>query len=143
MLKSLALFLPLLIARASEKPEEQKPPFSLKLDQETYVTDTVGVANPATIINLKPGNTIRIYFTDGTHFTALVKETTMLSDGVFKVFGEMINPENTGFGFVLSKDGIFAGAVVQRGPNIVHKLMYDEDAKGYVFKYVAPPKSKS
>lgn len=143
MLKPLVLLLPLLIARPAEKSEDQKPPFSLKLDQETFATDTKGVANPTTIIGLKPGNAVRIYFTDGTYFTALVKETTMHSDGVFKVFGEMINPENTGFGFVLTKDGVFAGAVVQRGPNIVHQLLYDEDAKGYIFKFVVPPKPKS
>lgn len=143
MKPSLIALLPLLIAQSVEKPvksEEQKQPFSLKLDQETYLTDTFGVANPNTIITSKPGDTVRIYFTDGTYFTAIVKETTMHEQGIFKVFGEMTSPTNTGFGFVLTKDGTFAGAIVQRSQNIVHQLLFDETMKGYVFKYVKPPK---
>lgn len=134
----LALF-PLLIAQSAPKSDNSKDgskePFSLKLDQESYVTDTSGVANPSVIINLKPGSTIRIYLPTGKCFTAIVKETTMLSGGVFKVFGEMTNSKDTGFGFVLTKDGVFAGAIVQRDTNTTHTLSYDDDAKGYIFKY--------
>lgn len=143
MKPSLIALLPLLIAQSVEKPiisEEQKQPFSLKLDQETYLTDTNGLANPNTIIASKPGDTVRIYFTDGTYFTAIVKETTMHEQGIFKIFGEMTKPANTGFGFVLTRDGTFAGAIVQRTGNIVHQLMFDESANGYIFKYVKPPK---
>ena len=139
-MKALIAILPLLIAQSDKKSELPKQPFSLKLNQETYLTDTKGVANPSTIIGLTPGDAVRIYFTDGTHFTAMVRETSMHADGIFKVFGEMINPSDAGFGFVLTKDGTFAGAIVQRKQNIVHKLGYDEDAKGYVFKYDKPQK---
>jgi hypothetical protein len=141
---ALVSLLPVLIAQSADKPvpnnDDNKQPFALKLDQEAYATDTSGVANPNVIINLKPGLSIRIYLPGGKCFTALVKETTMLSGGVFKVFGEMTNSNNTGFGFVLTKDGIFAGAIVQRDTNTTHTLSYDEAAKGYVFKYAVEHK---
>lgn len=139
-MKVLIAILPLLIARSADKPDN-KPPFSLKLDQETYLTDTNGLANPNTIIRLKPGDSVRIYFTDGSYFTALVKETEMQESGVFKVFGEMTSHSNTGFGFVLTRDGTFAGAVVQRTQDITHQLLYDEALKGYVFKFVPSKKN--
>jgi hypothetical protein len=138
-MKALILLVPLLIAREMDPPVE-KPPFSIKLDQEKYFTDTLGIANPNTIINSKPGDTVRIYFSDGTYFSAIVKTTEMSDQGIFKVFGEMTSPNNTGFGFVLSKDGVFAGAVVQRNENITYHLQYDEVRKGYIFKFVKTEK---
>lgn len=142
-MKALIALLPMLIAQSSEKADTTKQPFSLKLDQETYLTDTQGLANPNTIITSKPGDTVRIYFVDGTYYTAIIKETNMTSDGVFKIFGEMTNPGNTGFGFVLTKTGIFAGAIVRRTEDITYQLLYDEQAKGYIFKMVKQPKKVS
>lgn len=130
----------MLIMQSSPKAEEQKQPFALKLDQETYLTDAQGVANPNTIIRLIPGNTVRIYLTDGTFFTAMVKETAMHSEGVFKAFGEILQPKNSGFGFVLSKDGIFAGAIVNRDSGQTFKLQYSEVHQGYVFFLDKPEK---
>jgi len=142
-MKSLIALLPLLIIQSPEKPIAPKPPFSLKLNQETYITDTSGVANPNTIIGLKPGDAIKMYFVDGTCFAALVRETTMIEGGVFKVFGEMTSHSNTGFGFILTKDGIFAGAIVQRNSNTVHQLVYDKEANGYIFKFQKQEKQTS
>lgn len=139
-MKALITLLPLLIAQASDKTIN-KEPFSLKLDQETYLTDTRGIANPNTIIHTKPGDIVRIYFVDGKCFTAIVKETNMDDRGIFKVFGEMTSTDNTGFGFVLTKDGTFAGAVVQRNEDITHQLLYDENLKGYVFKFMPSKKN--
>lgn len=139
-MKALIALLPLMIAQSVDKTET-KQPFSLKLDQITYLTDTKGVANPNTIIQTKPGDSVRIYFTNGTYFSAIVKETSMQDNGVFKVFGEMTSPDNTGFGFVLTRDGTFAGAVVQRTEDVTHQLMYDEILKGHVFKYVPNKKN--
>lgn len=138
-MKALIALLPLLITQEVDS-SINKPPFSIKLDQEVYLTDTLGVANPNTIIRTKPGDSVRIYFSDGTYFSAIVKTTEMSDQGVFKVFGEMTSPKNTGFGFVLSKDGVFAGAVVQRDQDITHQLLFDEVRKGYIFKFVATKK---
>lgn len=135
-MKALITLMPLLIMQSTDKvtkPESDKQPFALKIDQETYLTDTQGVANPNTIIKMIPGNVVRIYLTDGTFFTATVKETTMHSEGIFKAFGEISNPPNMGFGFVLTKDGVFAGAIVNRTTNVTYKLKYSEAHQGHVF----------
>jgi len=116
----------------AETPLPKEPFSSLKIDQETVLTDKYGVLNPKMIINLIPSNNIRIYLSDGTVLTGMVKETNMENNQVFKIFGEMTNRPNTGFGFVLTKDGIFAGAVVFRDTEETHTVKYSEEAKGYV-----------
>jgi len=133
---------------AGVKNDNPQEPFtSLKLDQEVYITDTVGILNPKMIINLVPSNNIKIFLGDGTVLTGIVKETTMQNGEHFKVFGEITNKENSGFGFVLTKDGIFAGAVVFRNTDENFTVKYSEGAKGYVFikslgKKVTPTSSK-
>lgn len=115
------------------KSELPKQPFSsLKLDQETHLTDNFGILNPKMIINLIPSNNIRICLADGTILSGVVKETNMENNEVFKIFGEITNKPNTGFGFVLTKDGIFAGAVVFRDTEETHTVQFSEEAKGYI-----------
>ena len=111
---------------------EEKPPFSLRLDQESYLTDTKGVLNPGAIISLKVGTNIIIYLTDGTVLKGLVKESQMLDSKIFKVYGDIINKPNTGFGFVLTENGTFAGAVVFRDSNATYTVQYSEAFKGAV-----------
>ena len=115
-----------------ELPLPKQPFSSLKLDQETYLTDQHGILNPKMILNLITYNNIKIYLSDGTVLTGIVKETSMVNNDTFKVFGELTNKENSGFGFVLTKDGIFAGAVVFRNSDETHTVKYSEEAKGYV-----------
>ena len=107
-------------------------PFSLKIDQETFLTDKNGVFITSSVLGLVPGNAVKIYLTDGTELNGLVKSTEFSNGQVFKVFGEIVNKNNTGFGFVLTKDAIFAGAVVFRDSNISHTINYDELRKGFV-----------
>lgn len=115
------------------KTDIPKQPFSyLKLDQETHLTDEHGVLNPKMIINLIPSNNIKIYLADGTMLTGMVKETNMENGQLFKIFGEITNKPNTGFGFVLTKEGVFAGAVVFRDTDETHTVKYSEEAKGFV-----------
>jgi hypothetical protein len=111
---------------------KDKNPFSLKIDQETYLTDKNGVFIPSSILKLVPGNAVKIYLMDGTELKGLIKSTEFINSEVFKVFGEMTNKDNTGFGFVFTRDAIFGGAVVFRDKNFVYKINYNEVAKGYV-----------
>jgi hypothetical protein len=105
--------------------------FSLKIDQETYISNKLGLLIPESILNLKPGNAIRIYLTDGTFFTGLIKSTELENGSIFKVFGELTNHENAGFGFVLTDKNIFAGAVVIRDKNITYTVKFSEEIKSY------------
>jgi hypothetical protein len=104
----------------------------IELQQEKYITDTNGVANPNTIIRLLPSNTIKIYLPDGTELKGVVTKIEEINKEVFKVFGDIQNKPNTGFGFVLTKNGIFAGAVVFRDEDTTYTLKYSEEAKGYI-----------
>jgi hypothetical protein len=107
-------------------------PYSLKLNQETFLTDKNGVFMPSSLLKLIPGNAIKIYLTDGTELNGLVKSTEVSNGEIFKIFGEMTNKNDTGFGFVLTKDAIFAGAVVFRDTDTTYAVSYDEFRKGFV-----------
>jgi hypothetical protein len=126
--------LPLILMMSSSinKAEDIKIPV-LELEQEKYITDTNGVANPNSIIRLLPSNTIKIYLPDGTELKGVVTKIEEINKEVFKVFGDIQNKPNTGFGFVLAKEGIFAGAIVFRDEDITYTLKYSEAAKGYIF----------
>ena len=131
-MKSLIL-LALLASSIAKQAQPELPKYpQLKLDQESYLTDTQGVLNPQVIISLRPGDNIRIYLTDGTLFQGLVKETSLTDNSVFKVFGDISSHKNTGFGFCITKDGIFAGAVVQRDQEIQHTVTESVPHKGYI-----------
>jgi hypothetical protein len=109
--------------------ENLKQPFSsLKLDQETYLSDTNGILNPKMLLGLVPSNLIKIYLTDGTVLNGMVKETEIVNNETYKVFGEITNKNNVGFGFVLTKDGVFAGAVVFRDTDETYTVKYLDDA---------------
>lgn len=128
--------------------EEPKLPL-LSLEQEIYLTNKVGVANPNSVIRLKPRDNIIIYLTDGTVLKGIVTKTEDINKEIFKVFGDIQNKENTGFGFVLTKDGIFAGAVVCRNEDITYVLKYSKEAEGFIFfktlnmKLIADAKNSS
>ena len=105
---------------------------AIQLESEIYLTDKTGVAIPSSIIRLKPIDNIKIYLSDGTELTGIVTSTEDVNREVFKVFGDIQNKPNTGFGFVLTKDGIFAGAVVFRDTDTTYTLNYSEEAKGFI-----------
>ena len=116
----------------AKRDEIPKQPFSyLKLDQETYLTDTNGILNPKMLLGLIPSNQVKIYLTDGTVLNGLVKETETINNEIYKVFGEITNKNNVGFGFVLTKDGIFGGAVVFRDTDETFAVKYNEEAKSF------------
>ena len=104
----------------------------LSIEQQIYITDNNGVLNANNIIRLKPLDNIKFYLSDGTEIIALVTKTEEINKEVFKVFGDVQNKNNSGFGFVLTKDGIFAGAVVFRDGDIVYTVEYSEEAKGHM-----------
>lgn len=113
----------------------------LNLEEQIYLTDKTGLASPANIIKSKPRDNIVIYLPDGTELIGLVTKTEEINREIIKVFGDIQNKNNTGFGFVLTKDGIFAGAVVFRDTDEVHKLEYVEAAKGFMLIKSAKKKS--
>jgi len=111
---------------------------TLNLEEQVQLSDTNGVMNVLNILKLKPTDNIKFYLSDGTELVGLVKETQLFNKEMFKVFGDIQNKPNTGFGFVLVKAGslteepIFAGAVVFRDTDETYGVQYSEEAKGFM-----------
>jgi hypothetical protein len=111
---------------------------TLSIDQQIFISDNNGVLNAASIIRLKPSDTIKFILSDGTELTGLVKETEEINKEMFKVYGDIQNKPNTGFGFALvkagqfSKEPVFAGAVVFRDTEETYTVQYSEEAKGFM-----------
>jgi len=130
--------LALLFAASSLADEPRVIIPTLSLEQEIHISDNNGVMNTSAIIRLKPTDNIKFYLSDGTELIGLVKETQEYNKEMFKVFGDIQNKPNTGFGFVMAKEGvllkeaIFAGAVVFRNTDETYTLQYSEAAKGYM-----------
>ena len=51
---------------------------------------------------------------------------------IYKVYGELNNKPNAGFGFVLTNTDIFAGAVVFRNTGETYTVVYSSEIKGYI-----------
>jgi hypothetical protein len=115
--------------------DQSANPFALKIDQEIYITDEKGVLLEKSIITLMPGRNVRIYLLDGTLITGIIK-TAEVSEAqdkkLFKVFGEATNQKNVNFGFAITNEGVVGGAVAFHDREVIYKIKYLEDAKGYV-----------
>ena len=111
---------------------------TLSIDDQIFISDNYGVLNPASIIRLKPSDTIKFVLSDGTILNALVKQTEEVNKEMYKVYGDIQNKPNSGFGFVLvkagqfSKEPVFAGAVVFRDTDETYTVQYSEEAKGFM-----------
>ncbi len=122
---------------------------TLSIDQQIYISDNNGLLSPASIIRLKPMDNIKFILSDGTELTALVKETEEVNREMFKVYGDIQNKPNCGFGFALvkagqfSKEPVFAGAVVFRDTEETYTVQYSEEAKGFMLIKSKGKKSES
>jgi hypothetical protein len=132
-MKKIVLFLMLLLGAANgDQPDPSSKP-SVSLDQEQWLTYSSGILIPSQIIKLTAKQYIKFRLTDGTEFSGVVTKSEFRSEGHFECYGELFSHENAGFGFVLDKEGIFAGAVVLRNQNIVYEVKFCESVKGYAF----------
>lgn len=104
----------------------------IKINQEAFLTDTLGIINIKSVSLLQVGDNVRIYRTDGTMYTGRVTSTEEAS-GMLRIMGNMNNAENTEFGFVLAKGGVFAGAIVDKKNNKTYAIELSEAHKGFIF----------
>ena len=117
----------------ADKSISAVPGFGLKLDLENYLTNLHGVLSPNQIVNTPIGSIVKIYRTDGFCYQGKITEIEE-SDDYYKIYGGITNVPNAGFGFVLAKGGIFAGAVVERDDSRVYTVEFSEPHKGCVLK---------
>jgi hypothetical protein len=121
----------------SLKSEKRTPAISeLRIDQEIYCTDKVGVANPNAIINLKAGQNIKIFLPNGESFTGIVtSEEYSQPEETVKILGHFLTHKNAGFGFYLSRrDGAFKGAMVFADEKKTYDHEFNPILKGFAFQ---------
>jgi hypothetical protein len=120
----------LLLTAVSTAGIELRP--ALSLDQEHYLTTTTGIINPNEIIKAAVKDLIVLYLPDGTKFSGVITKAEFKTEDKFECFGEFHSHDNAGFGFVLTKGGVFAGAIVMRNTDTVYCVGYSEAMQGYV-----------
>jgi hypothetical protein len=109
---------------------------SLQLNQEKIISTTFGILQPNLIISLNVGDSIKFYFPDGTEETGIVKSKKEEKDSV-KIFGEILNRKDCGFGFGLTPS-IFAGAVVYQDDGKIYEAKFDDILGGFIFRLKIP-----
>jgi len=107
------------------------PGFKLKLNEELYFSDKNGLFLLDQVCNAEIGRQVKIYRTDGFCYSGRITEIEE-SETIYKVYGTVSNVDNTQFGFVMAKGGIFAGAVVEKTTGTTYVLELNEEAKGFV-----------
>jgi len=118
---------------SKDTPKEVFP--LLSLDENHPIGDDTGKVNPNLIIRLKAKDIVKIILQDKTVLTGIVTESQEINGDIVKIFGEITNKKNSGFGFALTKAGVFAGAVVFRDEDITYTLQQNkEDGAYYLIK---------
>lgn len=135
---SFLIFSTTLLAGIKQKEGDELKYPTLSIRQENYISDNKGILNPNLLLDLKPGHIICFFLPDGTQISGLVKKIEIDNNKIFKLFGDALNQKDCGFGFVVTGDEIFAGAVVFRQEDRTYTVKYDEFAKGYTLQYQAP-----
>ena len=111
--------------------------FKLGLSEHS-ITTNFGVFLPSEIIKLQVDNEIKINLPEGTTFKGTVTKSFFKEKYHFECFGEVSSHANTGFGFVVTKDGVY-GAVVMRDTDTIFHVKYSEEANGFILlKRITP-----
>jgi hypothetical protein len=110
----------------------------LEINQEKHISSNLGLLEPNLIISLKVGDLIKFYFPDGTYESGIVKSRKEEKDCI-RVFGEILNKKDSGFGFGLTPN-IFGGALVYRDADKdkIYEAKFDDLLGGYIFRLKIP-----
>lgn len=104
----------------------------LTLHMQVILSDDHGVILPRQVAILKTGDQVKFCRPDKTEYTGIVTEIQETPEHL-KIFGKLTNDPNTGFGFGLSKGGVFAGAIVSENSDEIYTLEFSMEHKGYIF----------
>jgi hypothetical protein len=125
------LMLSSIISDNSSPQNSPSPNYGPRLDVEHYLSDTTGIILPSQIIKCTIGDLIKIYRPDGFYYTGKITELEE-GEGIFKIYGQINNVEDAGFGFILAKGGILAGAIVERKNSKTYVLEFSENLKKFI-----------
>ncbi len=112
------------------------PVSSLQLDQLQHLTTTTGKIIPQAILMAQVGKPVRIHLPDGSEFQGIVIRREEALKEYVKVYGEVVGKqEQCGFGLFISAEGKLEGAFLFRDSKKTYTVVYDADAKGFIFKF--------
>lgn len=117
-------------------PPAFNPP--LTLDAVKQGCSTTGIVNLQLVLNLKPGELVQFTLLDGKTYLYIVKsiEINEVEKSV-RIYGDGISAKNSNFGFVFTKNGDIAGAMVLREEKLTYAIKLNESIGGYIFeKYI-------
>lgn len=130
----------ILMSASLDKDKEIKFRPNLSLDQQHQISTNSGILNPNEIIKLKDKDFIVVYLPDGTKFEGMVTKSEFKTKEHFECYGELYSHKNAGFGFVLTREGVFAGAVVLRDTQTVYNITFSNQAQAYILvKRISAP----
>jgi len=96
---------------------------------------TTGTINLQLVVNLQPGELVNFTLINGKNYLFLVKSLELSEvEKSIRIYGECLNAEDSSFGFVFTKQGDIAGAIVFRKENITYAVRLNEAFKGYIFE---------
>lgn len=138
MIKNIVLAL-LLLSTSTIAGIEKSPAFKLSLDEIKQGTDTRGVLNFEVILKLNAADKIQFTLPTGQIVICIVKSTEVSeTEQSLRIYGDTLNIKDGGFGFVFTKKGDIAGAVVLRNEHKTYVVRPNDILQGYAFTLEYP-----
>lgn len=103
------------------------------IKNQINITTDKGIIDPNLVLNLEPENNIKIVTVDNNIFNCVVKTVKYENNTTCKIFGDVMNRENSAFGFAISKNGSFAGAIMFKNEDYLYLVEYLDQNQGFVF----------
>lgn len=107
----------------------------LTLDAVKQGCSTNGIVNLQLVLNLKPGELVQFTLLDGKTYLYIVKSIEVSEEEKsVRIYGDGISAKNSNFGFVFTKNGDIAGAMVLREEKLTYAIRLNETIGGYIFE---------
>lgn len=114
---------------------KEKSPFSLSLDEIKQGSSTTGLLNLPVILNLAVGNKLQITLVNGQTYLFLITSTEISDiEESIRLYGECLNKDNCNVGFVFTKKGDIAGAIVNRKDKQTYAIRFNTAINGFIFE---------
>lgn len=121
---------------------EKASPFKLSIDEIKQGTDTRGVLNFEVIIKLKVAEKIQFILPNNQTIICMAKSVEISeTEESIRIYGDTLNVRDGGFGFVFTKKGDIAGAIVLREEKKTYAVRPNNLLSGYTFNLEFPKDS--
>lgn len=115
---------------ASDEDPVKRP---LRLDMVKHLTDANGRVIVSSILQLRVGDFTCIHLPDGRELNGRVHKREETPGESIKIYGELHGGEDSGFGVIISAQGVIAGAILFRESNRTYVIDYIQAAKAFMF----------